>query len=299
MSSIQESTLRQYNKPIELWWNFCRDEKESSFNITANKITQFFTRSDLLKLSYSTLNIYRSALSLLSMNDIGNDPGLQRFFKGLSNQKPQNPKYETIWNPEIVINYLGKLHPNSSITLEQLTKKLVTLLALGTAQRVQTLFLISIDNITFLNNVYQIRIPNRIKTSSRNRPQPFFNIAMLNEHPNICIGDALKSYLDRTSTTRGESKKLFITYKKPYHEATTQTISRWIRDTLKASGIDTSVFSAHSTRHASTSAAERKGVNIEVIRKTAGWSEKSSVFARFYNRPLVSSKDFTSTVINS
>ena len=60
---------------------------------------------------------------------------------------------------------------------------------------------------------------------------------------------------------------------------------------LKESGVDTSIFSAHSTRHASTSKVNNKGVSVDVIKKTAGWSEKSRVFAEFYNQTIVSNDE--------
>ncbi|RVE44042.1 hypothetical protein evm_011340 [Chilo suppressalis] len=50
-------------------------------------------------------------------------------------------------------------------------------------------------------------------------------------------------------------------------------------------------LSAHSTRHAATSTASRIGVSVDVIRKTAGWCQSSSVFAKFYNREIVPSSD--------
>ncbi|KYN14545.1 hypothetical protein ALC57_13242, partial [Trachymyrmex cornetzi] len=41
------------------------------------------------------------------------------------------------------------------------------------------------------------------------------------------------------------------------------------------------------------------GVDIETIRKTAGWSTGSSVFARFYNRPITSTNSkFARAVIS-
>ena len=57
---------------------------------------------------------------------------------------------------------------------------------------------------------------------------------------------------------------------------------------IKNTDVDTSVFTAHSTRHASTSAAKRRGVDLDLIRKTAGWTKNSQTFARFYNREIVS-----------
>ncbi|XP_060804898.1 uncharacterized protein LOC132902730 [Amyelois transitella] len=46
--------------------------------------------------------------------------------------------------------------------------------------------------------------------------------------------------------------------------------ARWIKTVLSESGVDASVFKAHSTRHAATSAAGAAGVSVETIRKAAG-----------------------------
>lgn len=50
-------------------------------------------------------------------------------------------------------------------------------------------------------------------------------------------------------------------------------------------------FTAHSTRHAATSIALKKEVDLETIRKTAGWSQNSQVFAKYYNRSIVLPKE--------
>ncbi|CAG5009444.1 unnamed protein product [Parnassius apollo] len=60
------------------------------------------------------------------------------------------------------------------------------------------------------------------------------------------------------------------------------------------------VSESHSTRHAATSAANRADLNLDLIRKTAGWSNNSETFARFYNRPLLDDPLlFSSTVCNT
>jgi len=55
---------------------------------------------------------------------------------------------------------------------------------------------------------------------------------------------------------------------------------------LQLAGVDTSVFSAHSVRGASSSAALSKGVHIADILTMADWS-RDSTFKRFYYRPTV------------
>lgn len=108
------------------------------------------------------------------------------------------------------------------------------------------------------------------------------------DNPELCLFTTLKVYLERTKVLRGNTKKLFITTTKPYRAASKDSVNRWAKNVLQASGIDTSIFTTHSTRHASTSLAMAKGINIDTIHKSAGWSQNSKVFQRFYNVPFVS-----------
>lgn len=75
------------------------------------------------------------------------------------------------------------------------------------------------------------------------------------EEPEIRVATAILCYIDRIKPFRNSTdcNNLFITFKKPYHNATSQTIARWRKQTMFNSGIDTNQFTAHSTRHASTS----------------------------------------------
>ena len=54
---------------------------------------------------------------------------------------------------------------------------------------------------------------------------------------------------------------------------------------LTEAGINTSVFSAHSTRAASTSAAYNKGISIDKILAAAGWSTESTS-SLFHRKPI-------------
>ena len=45
--------------------------------------------------------------------------------------------------------------------------------------------------------------------------------------------------------------KLFLSYDRPHKPVSRDTISRWTKETLRRCGIDTKVFTAHSTRSAS------------------------------------------------
>ena len=87
--------------------------------------------------------------------------------------------------------------------------------------------------------------------------------------------------LARTQDLRKDQDQLLLSYQKPHHPVTKDTLARWLRDILNKSGLDTELFGAHSTRSASTSAAARCGIPVDVIMKAAGWSAVST-FTRFY-----------------
>lgn len=107
---------------MQLWWSFCRDEKISVFEAPIPKILQFLSKQLEHIGAYGTLNSYRSALSLIVLSDIGCNPQVKRFFKGVASLKPQKPKYDYIWEPTPVLTYLSSFSPNDNLRLEKLTK---------------------------------------------------------------------------------------------------------------------------------------------------------------------------------
>ncbi|KAJ8964280.1 hypothetical protein NQ314_005014 [Rhamnusium bicolor] len=196
---------------------------------------------------------------------------LKRFLRGIYNQKPSKPWYQITWDPQPVLVYLSKLHPLSDISRLQLSMKLVTLLALITGHRMQTLAHIRIQNMVRFPDRLEIRISDKVKTSSSKIFQPFLVIPYFRKNPKLCLASVIHFYELSTKDTRPSDTDLIIlTVKKPIRPISTQRLSKWIKMTLTASGIDTVIFSGYSTRHAATSAAHRAGVSIEMIRSTAG-----------------------------
>ena len=84
---------------------------------------------------------------------------------------------------------------------------------------------------------------------------------------------------------------------KPHKPVTSQRIAHWLKDVLGMAGIDTAVFSAHSTRGAATSAAFSKGVPVAEILQMADWPG-ASTFRRFYLREVGAGTSFSSKVLS-
>lgn len=297
LQSLADSTLRQYNVTFKLWWAYCQAENISPFGGETSHVIAFLQHQlDSTNNVYGSFNSHRAALSLIFKRNITEDIHLKRYMKGIFRTRPPKARYEHTWNPQQVFNYFRN---SSDSTLKAVSSKAVTLLALATGQRLQTISLIKCANMHFSVSGLKIYIPDLIKTSRPNSIQPCLNLPYFHQDSSLCVASVIKEYLNMTKDIRNPSHEgLWLTIRKPHGIASKQTLSRWIKRTLQASGIDSSMFTPHSTRHASTSAAYRKGVPLEIIRNCAGWSQESSTFARFYNRPLVNSDEFFKTVFN-
>ena len=90
--------------------------------------------------------------------------------QGLYKTKPPSCKYSITWDPDIVLKLISEWD-NATISLEKLTFKLVALLALVTAQRVQTLCSFKISNIVWSDPV-QIKLTDILKTTKIRNPNP-------------------------------------------------------------------------------------------------------------------------------
>ena len=88
-----------------------------------------------------------------------------------------------------------------------------------------------------------------------------------------------------TSPVRKECDQLSVAIIKPHKPVAPCTIAQWLKEVLKFSGVDVSMFTAYSTRSASASAAADSEVITSDILKAADWNTES-VFRRFYYRPI-------------
>ena len=84
MALTTDSTWRQYEKAIHLWWNFCQERSLSLYEPDSANAIEFFTQQDGKVKSYSTLNMYRAARTILMSNRLGNDSDISRLFRGVA-----------------------------------------------------------------------------------------------------------------------------------------------------------------------------------------------------------------------
>ena len=104
-----------------------------------------------LNLSYSSVNTARSAISSFIMygdKGIGEHPLIIKFMKGVYQQRPTQSRYTCVWSVHNVFDFLRQSSSNENLTLKLLSMKTVMLLALISAQRVQTLHNLCLSNMS-------------------------------------------------------------------------------------------------------------------------------------------------------
>ena len=127
LSSLAKSTIRQYNAPTKAWYIYCTFNNYNVFEATEKKVLEFLTNMYENGALYSTLYTARSAVSLISKATFSESRGICRFSKGLFKLRPTKPRYNKIWCTESVLQKASELYLLNSLSLENLTNKLVVI----------------------------------------------------------------------------------------------------------------------------------------------------------------------------
>ena len=297
LQSWRESTRSQYGAHLKKWTNFCSERNFDSHDISVNNVLKFLTLLFESGLGYSSINTARSALSSLDCGStcpVGNHPLICRFMRGVYISRPTQSRYTTVWDVKVVLDYFRQWKDNKELSLKELSFKTTTLVALVSAQRVQSLHKLDLDCMTQENDRMAFKF-DLLKQSRTSVKSPIMELCAYSENPKICVVKTLSHYLERTQSFREQETKVFLTYQKPYHAVSAST---WIKSMLKQAGVDTSNFGAHSTRAASSSAAKQAGVPIVDILSTGGWSSERT-FVRHYSVPIKKKNTFAEAICNT
>lgn len=259
-----------------------------------NSVIAFLTCLFKEGLSFSSINTARSAVSSFSLHrkfPLGSNPFIARFMKGIFNLRPVIPKTSVTWDTAKVLKFLETWHPAKNLDLLQLSIKVVLLCLLVTGQRGQTIWKMDLRNISWPNHgdedqMVKCGFGDLLKTSTRKKHQKELVFEAYPHSKALCVVHYLKQYKKRTEKLRGGEQCLFITSRPPYKGVSRSTLANWTKKGLEKGGIDTKIFTPHSTRAAATSKMAGR-VSLKTIMRTAGW-RRSSTFAKYYHKEIVS-----------
>ena len=146
------------------------------------------------ELSYSTINTARSALTSYLMNTnlrdapytVSTHPFINRFMKGVFNSRKPTPKYSETWDVNIVLGFIKRWYQLNTLSLKDLTYKLVILLALTTGQRRQVLVSLDTQTMTKTNEYYVFHLNDHVK---QNRPGYVFSTVFVSLQCFMCVSN--------------------------------------------------------------------------------------------------------------
>lgn len=294
MASWRTGTQKQYHTYQTKWTKYCNEREYDSYYPTVAIVLDFLNSLFQSGLSYSALNTARSALSsvvTLGKHPLGSHPLVSRFLKGVYELRTPTCRYNYIWDVTGTLSYLRCLHPLGELSLKDLTLKLTMLIALVSAQRIQSLSLLDLNHLHWHDNSAVFVIQGHIKQSRPGLKPQHVILADYLQEERLSVYKVLVHYLKVTKPLRGKETRLLISFVKPHKAVTKDTISRWLKLVMSSAGTDISIFKPHSTRSASVSAAKSNSVPVDIILQTAGWSSEKT-FAAFYNKPITVSSNF-------
>lgn len=290
MASWAPATRSSYATAARKWLKYTKDNNISVTHPTTHQCMEFLTEVSNTGVGHSSLSTQKSFLSCfitIEGRPVGDHPMVTKLVRGAKVLNPPQEPYTYIWDPVHVLTAIAAWGDIGELDLDKLTRRTLMLFMLATGQRIQSAYALLRKDMMVSEDSIRIKYTTKLKS---NDPKKNPLMLRFNKHQNerTCVFSHLRAYLQREDT-KGSDPRVFGTIKTPVTPASSVSLSRYIKLTLKETGIKEH-FTAYSVRHAATSAADRLNVPINDILASAGWA-RTSTFAKFYNRPLLEEEE--------
>lgn len=196
-----------------------------------------------------------------------------------------------------MLDHLKKL-PSKDLSIAALARKVSTILALASFLRVSELDSIGQVSFSPSNSCLSFSLSAPRKAQKDGNLQRLTLTSL--PDPLINPVDCVYCYLTATAIHRNATNadRLFIGSVKPHKPVTGSTIAGWIKRQLAEAGVDTSKFSAHSTRRSAASKAASLGATIASILGAAHWASESTL-TRFYRKNVAARQPLEGIVLDT
>ena len=172
---------------------------------------------------------------------IGQYPLVTRLLKGVYNRRPSQPRYSATWDVDVVTKNMAAMDSNESLTLKQLSKKLVVLMALVEASRTSELKALDIWLQTYQPNGVVFKLASLTKKKAPGLPPKELFFGALPGDRHLCVVECLKAYEERTREFRQSDQRensLFLSYVSPHQPVTSQRLAHWVKELSGDAGVD-------------------------------------------------------------
>jgi integrase len=213
-----------------------------------------------------------------------------------------------VWDLPTVLQGLmtDAFNPLEELSLAQLTLKTVFLVAICSARRIGELqaldcrpayCAVGLGGVMLRTRAdFLPKVPSLANIEKKIEFAPYGLAEDGSDLPerSLCVCRALECYLEATKDIR-QSTQLFVLYgsNKKGQKASKATLARWVKDAIQAAynALDQDPpqgVKAHSTRHASASWADLRGVSVLDICQQANWTTPHT-FLKHYKLDLSNS----------
>ena len=272
----------------ERWKEYCAEKNIVYDSPTVEQFLSFFTELFNQGVSHSVLISAKSAVAhVLKMKyqHISQHPSVIKYFKGSFNLRPPLPKISFVWDVQIMFEYFRSLGDNRQISDKHLSQKLLILLLLLGGQRLNSVFHFTIDRMIISSTSVTFSPEHVLKHSKPGHKLDVFEKRAYSD-PKLCILEFVKEYIHRRNgRAEKDQNRLFITYRKPYHAASIDTLQRWIKETLAETNLIEN-FTPRSCRSASTTKAFNMSLDILDSLRKACWSN-AKTFLQHHKKETV------------
>ena len=126
-------------------------------------------------------------------------PQVSSLITGVFNNRPLQPKYNFIWDVQLVLFYLKKELPNNNdLSDKLLTFKVTILLALTSASRVRVLHILDTRFMVKTSQKYVFKFHKLHKPWRQGQKPTTLEFAAFSQDKYFCVVSALDEYLKRT-----------------------------------------------------------------------------------------------------
>ena len=280
------SSNDRYERAWSAFLRFLRTRRIQVASVSVKDILEYLSLLYSKGLSYSTLNIHRSAISMtLPQVDgapTGQHPMVKRLMKGVFNQRPPSRRLYPSWNASDVVKIFEEWP--SPPQFKDLIRKTAFLLAMASARRPSELASFRISPQFFSSNATSARfVPTRLsKTDRPDHMGPAIIVYRLADCPSLCPVKSTEELISARSSLDIHHDFLFCADSSPYAPLSTSAFSRRISWVLQRAGVSAP---PGSTRAMSASAAFSGSLDLGAILRAGDWSGADTFF-RFYCRDL-------------
>jgi hypothetical protein len=306
---IRTTTARQYDGIWQKFWTWCYDQDPTKDPLKYDPITVVEWLTSNANLSRSHLNGMRSSVASVyevlhkHKTPLADTQEIKAFFRARTRQEKVNTsKTNDIWDIKQLLAFLETWGANETMELDRLQTKTMAILCVSTFWRPRSdIGRLQWQDVTFYWDPQGSGQPTGARILARNPKegiQKDTTLAVLPQQSLLCPVSTLLTFIIRSQQKRqhlAQNHTLFLAYIDHHTQSPKcmdeKTVATKLKNTLKEAGINTKVYSTHSIRSASASAAYHQGIDTNTIKRHGNWSLNSDTFERYYLKDMDKLKD--------